>query len=182
MGMYNAVHGFHHDAGVLLKMLDIGQDNSKWKVGRFRDAWLNVGGTEICIFTRNGGNNRKCWEAMPGFEETEVTNRANDNANSEKCDCSGCTITHHLPKHPNYLRDEDDEFDSTYAYIYFSVPECYKSLAALMAPKEPEPTLKEKTDCAVESMKSMTPEQLRERYPELGRIWDDIAKKVGKTD
>ncbi len=42
---------------------------------------------------------------------------------SEKCGCYGCIITYRLPKHPNYLRDEDDEFDNTYATIYFSFPE-----------------------------------------------------------
>lgn len=28
-------------------------------------------------------------------------------------------------QHPNYLRDEDDDFDSTYATIYFSFPDTY---------------------------------------------------------
>jgi hypothetical protein len=42
---------------------------------------------------------------------------------SEKCACTGCTITYRLPKHPLYLRDEDDEFDYTYATVYFKMPE-----------------------------------------------------------
>ena len=52
---------------------------------------------EIHIYTRVGGGNRNC-----GFGEEE------------------------LVKHPNYLRDEDDEFDSTYATYIFSVPEEWK--------------------------------------------------------
>jgi len=42
---------------------------------------------------------------------------------SENCACPGCIIEYRLPKHPNYLYDEDDDFDSTYATIYFSFPE-----------------------------------------------------------
>lgn len=45
--------------------------------------------------------------------------------NSEKCGCTGCIISYRLPKHPNYIRDVDDEFDGTYATIYFSFPEEY---------------------------------------------------------
>lgn len=42
---------------------------------------------------------------------------------SEKCVCPACTINYRMPKHPHYLRDEDDDFDSTYATIYFKVPD-----------------------------------------------------------
>jgi len=42
---------------------------------------------------------------------------------SEKCSCPGCVISYRLPAHPCYLYDEDDDFDSTYATIYFKFPE-----------------------------------------------------------
>jgi hypothetical protein len=48
-----------------------------------------------------------------------------ENPNSPDCGCSGCIITHRLPKHAYYLRDQDDSFDSTYATIYFSFPPEY---------------------------------------------------------
>lgn len=48
-----------------------------------------------------------------------------ENPNSSDCACPGCTINHRLPKHPNYLYDENDDFDSTYATIYFSFPDEY---------------------------------------------------------
>lgn len=51
---------------------------------------------------------------------------------SDECTCAGCTITYQLPKHPQYLRDQDDDFDNTYATIYFSFPAVFKDgLAAL---------------------------------------------------
>lgn len=51
----------------------------------------------ILIYTRTGGNNRGC-----GFAEEE------------------------LYKDPNFLSTYDDDFDSTYGYYEFSVPEKWK--------------------------------------------------------
>ena len=56
-----------------------------------------VDGDEIHVYTRVGGGNRDC-----DFGEEE------------------------LQQHPNYLRDEDDDFDSTYATYIFSVPNEWK--------------------------------------------------------
>lgn len=66
-------------------------------VGRFRDAWVEKGEDGepvIAIYTRNGGGNREDYEGV---------------------------ITA-LQAHPLYLRDADDDFDSTYATFYFHVP------------------------------------------------------------
>ena len=60
--------------------------------GRFRDCFVANG--EIAVYTRNGGGNREYQE-----EAIEL-----------------------LQEHPNYLRDEDDDFDYTYATFYFSLP------------------------------------------------------------
>jgi len=48
---------------------------------------------EICIYTRTGGGNRE-------YYPNEV-----------------------LTSHPNYIRDEDDDYDCTYATYYFSLPQ-----------------------------------------------------------
>lgn len=63
---------------------------------RFRDCFLNEE-KQIVVFTRVGGNNRNC-----GFGE-EV-----------------------LYKDPNFVKTYDDEFDSTYGYYVFNVPEEWK--------------------------------------------------------
>lgn len=59
---------------------------------------------------------------------------------SDKCGCPGCVINYRLPKHPNYVRDEDDDYDCTYANIYFSFPaqhaEALRNLSAVVG----EPT------------------------------------------
>ena len=78
--------------------------------GRYRNIYLNKAGDKIIVYTRCGGGNRTEYERV--FEM--------------------------MKRHPNYLRDYDDEHDSTYAYIEFSVPDKYKSTAQRMKPdKEP---------------------------------------------
>lgn len=63
---------------------------------RFRDCFVTEDGS-IGVLTRVGGNNRNS-----GYGE-EV-----------------------LQSHPNYLYDEDEESDNTYAMYYFSVPDEWK--------------------------------------------------------
>lgn len=52
-----------------------------------------VKNNEIIIFTRTGGDNRKSYPQEA------------------------------ILKHPNYLKNRDDDYDNTYAYFYFSIPE-----------------------------------------------------------
>ena len=61
--------------------------------GRFRDVYVDNG--YIIVHTRCGGGNRESYEEV--FEE--------------------------MSEHPWYTHDEDDDFDCTYADIYFKIPE-----------------------------------------------------------
>jgi hypothetical protein len=65
---------------------------------RFRDACVAQG--EIAVYTRLGGGNRRDYTAV--FEA--------------------------MRHHPNYMRDEDDTFDSTYCTFYFSLPDQYRNI------------------------------------------------------
>ncbi len=124
MGLYNMLYGVNGDAPLLLAMLGIDQPDGKWQSGRFRDIYLNGSGTEIWLYTRNGGGNRQHW----GYDDNPE--------GGPECRCPGCIITYHLPQHPNYLRDFDDDFDSTYATVVFEAPEQYRELTAAMATGE----------------------------------------------
>ena len=64
---------------------------------RFRDCFLSEDGKRIVIYTRVGGGNRDC-----GYGEEELYND------------------------PNFVTTYDDEFDSTYWYYEFNVPERWK--------------------------------------------------------
>jgi len=61
--------------------------------GRYRDVYVEDG--MIVVHTRNGGGNREDYEDV--FDE--------------------------MSTHPWYSHDADDDFDCTYANIYFKVPE-----------------------------------------------------------
>lgn len=71
--------------------------------GRYRDIYVT--GTHIVVHTRNGGGNREDYQDV--FDE--------------------------MFNHPLYDYDEDDDFDCTYANIYFKHPEGYKELLKEMA-------------------------------------------------
>lgn len=133
MSLYNALFGTNKLAPVLLKMLDIdqqkkgpewpqdkhGKDWSPWDEGitpeaekyiqecrekkyyasgRFRDIYLNADGSRIILYTRNGGGNRESYPHIFSI----------------------------LASHPNYITNYDDDFDCTYCYYEFSVPDEYK--------------------------------------------------------
>lgn len=65
---------------------------------RFRDCFLSNNAQFIEVYTRVGGNNRNC-----GFGEEK------------------------LYSHPNFVRTYDDDYDSTYGWYIFSIPEKWKS-------------------------------------------------------
>ena len=64
---------------------------------RFRDCFLSDDGKRIVIYTRVGGGNRNC-----GLGEEE------------------------LYKDPNFVKTYDDDFDNTYGYYEFNVPDKWK--------------------------------------------------------
>jgi hypothetical protein len=66
---------------------------TKSDFGRFRDVYVEDG--HIVVHTRNGGGNREDYEDV--FDE--------------------------MSEHPWYVRDADDDFDCTYANIYFKIPD-----------------------------------------------------------
>lgn len=126
MSLYNTLFGKNPLSGALLAML--GLETEQWPVGRFRDIYVKKdeesGEILIVLFTRNGGGNREHWD--------------DDKPEGEDCDCPGCIIQHRLPKHPMYVRDYDDDFDSTYASIDFKVPEFYREIVKdMVASKTP---------------------------------------------
>lgn len=158
--MYNLIFGQNEYAGVILATLGLKRDD----VGRFRDCY--VAGDRIVVYTRNGGDNRKCWceQGLTGTEQCkhhkETRQRKKmvetpyksgggsfirslnewedyetlicDAPDSEECHCIGCTMRFHIPKHPMYEKDVDDDYDNTYATIYYKIPEQWKGFLAEM--------------------------------------------------
>lgn len=65
----------------------------EWQVERFRDVDINENMSEIIITARTGGLNREYFHQKA------------------------------LKNNPHYLYDEDDDFDNTYAYYHFKIPQ-----------------------------------------------------------
>lgn len=108
---------------------------------RYRDVELIHGGTRIQVFTRLGGGNR------PDYKETWDKIR----------------------KHDLYIKDYDDDFDCTYAYIEYNIPDEFKETAKKMFKGEPA-TFKEKFEKELEDMN----EEGTEAYKKA----EEIAKKI----
>lgn len=127
MSLYNAIFGVNKTAPVVLHVLGLTTE----AVGRFRDAWfekLPNGTIRAAVYTRNGGGNREHYGLDANEEGAEP---------SPSCKCTGCTMSFALPAHPLYVEDGDDAFDSTYATIYFRLPDDVKAkLVELGAPED----------------------------------------------
>jgi len=102
MSMYNMLFGVNPFSKVYLALVDLNIES----VGRFRDCFIKKEGDElqILVWTRNGGPNR---EEFAGITETLRANQY-------------------------YVRDYDDEFDSTYAGYLFKVPDNVKDVVKTM--------------------------------------------------
>ena len=103
-----------------------------WQSGRFRDIWLNEDGSQIILYTRNGGGNRTYYHYIFAI----------------------------LRRHPNYLDDWDDDGDNTYAYISFSIPEEYKEFCKGLASGEKLESVSEKFKKTLTEMSQMDKEAI----------------------
>lgn len=104
--LYNAIFGENSVCQLLVSdICELTDTPEGFGLGRLRDAWLERvdGGYRIAVYTRNGGGNRACWGDPQPCNEPG---------------CPGCTMSN-VGRHPRYLSDKDDDFDCTYATIYF---------------------------------------------------------------
>jgi hypothetical protein len=96
-----SLYNLLHGENVYANLLLAMLGMTKADVPRYRDCYWN--GQEICIYTRTGGGNREAYEKE----------------NAVLCGKAG------------YLRDEDDDFDCTYATFFFCVPERFAEIVAI---------------------------------------------------
>jgi len=127
MSFYAMLHGQNSHSDQLLSMLGMKKDDFY----RFRDVFVKKqpdGELEIHVYTRAGGGNRDCNEllARDGYVDESFFV---ESSTGLYCDRDGnhhadCVETTHerLISHPLYVRDEDDDFDCTYATYVFRAP------------------------------------------------------------
>jgi hypothetical protein len=169
--MYNVVFGVNPATPVILMALGITRENFAFQLGRFRDAFVHR--DEIVVYTRNGGNNRDCFERAPRAD----------------CPCSGCAMRFRVPMHADYLRDKDDTFDSTYASIWYRInpglpPDLIDLLKGISRPEEWDPDARWRR--ALDELKHMTPAQSKVAAEKLDQnlrvtTFDASGKPVEKT-
>lgn len=149
--MYNTLFGKNPASEIVLAILKSeGLDD----IPRFRDAYIEENeakGYYFVIMTRTGGGNR---------EDYEIENDA-------------------MAAHPLYVEDHDDGFDVTYAYFKFRVPEKYLPLVTAIYEKTGKtPELSDKFGEKLDEIKNMTPEQLRQQFPEICSVLDKVKERV----
>ena len=161
--MYNTVVGRRPHAGVLLFML------GNPKVPRLRDCYLDADGN-IAILTRTGGGNREFYEKAQHTGE----------------DCHPCEPyegpwNEDLRAIPGYLRDEDLDYDSTYACFHFSPPAGYEDVIELVKEEQGEFDPSKAFAQVLADLKSGTRTPGTERALQLGeRIVSQIEKALDK--
>ena len=150
MSLYNMLFGTNPDSKTILEMLgldavSVGRFRDVWVAdGEIAVYTRNGGGNRQCWHADDKVGSSLCEgheeeREVKVFEKTEVAGghmvllsgpfkmekqkvKICKEPDSEHCGCPGCIITYRLPKHPLYLRDADDDFDCTYATVYFKFP------------------------------------------------------------
>lgn len=130
MSLYNMIHGENPFASVLLAVLGLRRDG----VPRYRDCYWT--GTEIAVYTRTGGGNRDYYENAAGCRDNypEYFEEGNDPPSGPWND--------DLRALPTFQRDEDDDYDCTYATFYFGVPEPMAWVIPHLSAEDKEPAQK----------------------------------------
>lgn len=159
--MYNMLFGKNPDSNIILKMIGLTEGDC----GRFRDCYIER--DNILIFTRLGGGNRECL-----CSDEEIKNGH---------DCYQKYIQN-LQKNKFYVKDWDDDFDCTYAYFEFEIPEPFKEIANKYATKGEN--LKEKFDSVIEEMKKLSVDELKQdpRFTQLVQIMETISDNTKIED
>ncbi len=144
MSLYSQLFNENPDTNVLIGVLGL----NKGIFERFRDIYLNTEGTEITVYTRCGGANRREYGRV--FEI--------------------------MKKHPNYICDWDDSYDNTYAYIKFSIPEKYADMCKKIAPKERPLTVHERFEKECKEMDDPNSDAFKRAEGLMGAIIQAIEE------
>lgn len=122
---------------------------TKESIPRYRDVFICDKGENIIIYTRTGGGNR-------GDYQEEIDK---------------------LKSNPNYLEDYDDDFDETYAYFKFKVPEKYSETTKKLFKEEPE-TVHEKFERECNEMNDHN----SEAFKRAEKLVETIMNQINDSD
>jgi len=160
MSMYNTLFGQNPLSEFILATLGL----TKGDIGRFRDCFITEG--EVAIYTRLGGGNRECYcdELCP--EELAKGNH-----------CCYQPYIEKLQAHSCYLKDENDDFDTTYATFYLSFPKEFRKILEALDSDEPFNSDK-RWQGKLSEIEQSSAEELKTKYPGLVAITEEIVKRL----
>jgi len=110
-GLYNMLFGYNPGCILLAPMLT--DQNPEEFFPRFRDCYLSDDNESIIVYTRVGGGNRS-YAMEPPHERVGY---------GDDCDDDWSFGEDKLYEMPTFIRTWDDDFDETYGYYEFGVPE-----------------------------------------------------------
>lgn len=197
--MYGMLFGQNPLSRVILEMLNL----TPTQTGRFRDVFVedsriavytrNGRGNRGCIhedssdedpfgeedcknhsFEREEDEYTKSGWIKPTGRKVVVRRYVCEVPNSAECACYGCIITYRLPKHPLYIEDMDDDFDSTYATVYFKFPKEHASTLSKLASGEWKPSQEWATKFA--EVSKMSPEKIKQEFPAVVSLLEGVVK------
>lgn len=157
-GLYNALFGYNPACVWLAPM--IADKNPQEFFPRFRDCFLGEDNNTIIIYTRVGGGNRS-YETYEPYEPYECYDEEYSYGEDR------------LYRLPTFIRTWDDDFDSTYGYYEFGVPDEWRADFDAIV------------DGRLENISSDYVERMQACYPSLGirEIIDGlIQKKENKSN
>lgn len=145
MSLYNNLFGINEIAPALLRVLGF----SHADIPRFRDCFLH--GSCIVVHTRTGGGNRLWYESEEKCRKEYPEEFLSGEAPAGPWNSD-------LRKHVCYLKDEDDDFDCTYANFYFSFPKEHEETLTFLALDHQGTPPAERWQALIKSMKEATPD------------------------
>lgn len=170
MNLYNLLFEHGSSMSLLLNMLDLKNERNNIRI---RDCLLNADGTQILLYTRNGGGNRQHYGDFQN-------DGSDERPEGPDCSCYGCCIKYDLSRHPHYIKDEDDSFDSTYAVVWFRVPHDFLDITKDMATSQEPETVGEKFKAAYEKIQSGDKEMKEKLMPIMEQIFSTLKTEFKK--
>lgn len=175
MSLYNIIYGEVAESDIFLEMIGLTRN----AFYRYRDVYASVEDDVpvIIVLTRAGGGNRYCIEDI-GDNGYPADKCCDCGSNEDPYMCAP-KFYHLIKQHELYLVNRDDDFDYTYAEIVFKVPEEYADFITAYVEEKGKPkSLLEKTMDFQKGLASMSREEIKERYPAMVDLIEQISKKI----
>ena len=148
--MYEMVCTINPDAGKVLDLIEI-DPTFLIEECRLRDVYLSKDKTKVVIFTRIGGGNRS-------YHTPAITK---------------------LRNFKGYVTDYDDDFDNTYAYFEYQIPQEKLPMVVAFLASSDTTTGGEKIKASLKQLEE-NPDKFLKEHPAFKMFMDDFINKLNK--